>query len=331
MVWQTPIEKIGEIHFDLTNLCNAACPECSRTLNPESIQTPSVLNFDYFDKWFKKEQLKDLAKINLCGTYGDPLTHPKLFDIIEFFSSNFYKVPRINIATNGGLKNVNVWKKLATYNNVQVCFGIDGLQDTNEIYRKNVNWNKLQTNFRAYIDNGGYAIWQFIVFPWNEHQINEVKQYSKDWGFKALKFIRSHRNDNADYSKKTFKDKTNKQLVIAGQQIKCEVQNYLFPSIYILNNGLVYPCCFLGAQHLNEKTRTVDNGFETKLSDWYTLSGGQQTLSLYNNSLYDILNGDFFTILQESFTQTGPLGACGICERTCKKKVDRDNTDVTLY
>ena len=33
----------------------------------------------------------------------------------------------------------------------RVVWGIDGLEDTTHLYRRNVKWDKLQENFRAYI------------------------------------------------------------------------------------------------------------------------------------------------------------------------------------
>ena len=76
-------------------------------------------------------------------------------------------------------------------------FGIDGLEDTNHIYRRNVDWDRLQKNFRAYIKAGGDAGWQFIVFPWNEHQIEEARQRSLDEGFATFALVQTVRNTGA--------------------------------------------------------------------------------------------------------------------------------------
>ena len=55
----------------------------------------------------------------------------------------------------------------------------------------------LQKNFRAYIKAGGDAGWQFIVFPWNEHQIEEARQRSLDEGFATFSLVQTVRNTGA--------------------------------------------------------------------------------------------------------------------------------------
>ena len=32
---------------------------------------------------------------------------------------------------------------------------------------------------RAFIDGGGRAIWKFVTFKWNEHQVEQAKRISR--------------------------------------------------------------------------------------------------------------------------------------------------------
>ena len=57
----------------------------------------------------------------------------------------------------------------------KVIFAIDGLEDTNHLYRVNTNFNKIMENAKAFINAGGIARWDFIAFAHNEHQIEEAK------------------------------------------------------------------------------------------------------------------------------------------------------------
>ena len=57
--------------------------------------------------------------------------------------------------------------------NGRVDFNIDGLQDTNHVYRKNTNFEKIIDNASAYIRMGGIAEWNYIVFKHNQHQIDK--------------------------------------------------------------------------------------------------------------------------------------------------------------
>ena len=62
-------------------------------------------------------------------------------------------------------------------------FSIDGLEDTNHIYRRNVNWKKLMGNAQAYIDAGGVARWEYLIFKHNEHQLVLAEQTASAMGF----------------------------------------------------------------------------------------------------------------------------------------------------
>ena len=64
---------------------------------------------------------------------------------------------------------------------ISVFFGIDGIdQKSLERYRIGSNFKKVQENFRAFINAGGKATWQFIVFEHNEHLIKDAKGMAKE-------------------------------------------------------------------------------------------------------------------------------------------------------
>ena len=78
----------------------------------------------------------------------------------------------IEVVTNGSIKKANWWAELALKANV--VFSIDGLEDTNHIYRVGAQWDKIMANAEAFIAAGGNATWQYIVFRWNAHQEEDV-------------------------------------------------------------------------------------------------------------------------------------------------------------
>ena len=54
---------------------------------------------------------------------------------------------KITVHTNGGIRPPKWWSDLAkTYNNLSVVFSIDGLEDTNHIYRRKVVWGRVMEN-----------------------------------------------------------------------------------------------------------------------------------------------------------------------------------------
>ena len=61
-----------------------------------------------------------------------------------------------------------------------VKFAVDGLEDTNHLYRRKVNWGKVWANMTAYSQAGGFGIWNFIIFKHNEHQIDQALKKAKE-------------------------------------------------------------------------------------------------------------------------------------------------------
>ena len=158
------------------------------------------ITFDEFKSWFNKDDWQKLKLIDFCGNYDEPTTNPDLLKIIDWILSAdlFPKDLVVNIATNGGTRSTEFWKDMGNlcekyrtgreHSRLRVVWGIDGLEDTNHIYRINVKWDKLQENFRAFLSSGGYGYWQFIYFNHNKHQEKEVNQRSIDEGFVGMKW-----------------------------------------------------------------------------------------------------------------------------------------------
>jgi len=179
------LDSINALHLELTNACNAGCPQCGRYIDgsPRNIHTTSI-SLEDFKQWFDAAFLQKITNVLLCGNQGDPILCKDLIPIVRYISECSPNVV-INIATNGGVRNAAFWSELGSVlpNNSTVIFGIDGLQDTNHLYRRNVDWHRLMTNVSAFIAAGGRAKWQFILFKHNEHQVDVAKQLASDLGF----------------------------------------------------------------------------------------------------------------------------------------------------
>jgi hypothetical protein len=146
--------------------------------------------------------------------------------------------------TNGAIQSTFFWHALGLlFNQPQdyCVFSIDGLEDTNHVYRKNVNWEKLMSNVQAYIAAGGSAHWDMLVYKHNQHQVDACEQLARDMGFKWFR---------AKVSKRGFTDRLEfpigwQQPTVKSGPIKCHVLNE--KSVYIDAQGRVSACCWLGA------------------------------------------------------------------------------------
>jgi MoaA/NifB/PqqE/SkfB family radical SAM enzyme len=181
---------INHLHIELTNRCNAACPMCMRFHQSSPLLRPDLelgeISLEQFTSWFSPEFFKKIILVLFCGVHGDPCIAKDTLEITEYIvNSN----PNTNILfnTNGGMRNPEWWSKLGSLlkNNKDnwVTFSIDGLEDTNHLYRRNVKWDKVMANAKAFIAAGGRAHWDFLIFKHNEHQIDEARQLATEMGF----------------------------------------------------------------------------------------------------------------------------------------------------
>ena len=183
---------IDEYQLEITTYCNAACPQCPRNNNGSGINPYLKLEHlprDVIDRAFPAKLCGRLRQIFFCGSYGDPILHPDFLDILRDFRR---KCPTLwlYIHTNGGAHNIEYWTELAEIigGYGQVDFNIDGLKDTNPLYRRNTDFDKIIANAKAYIGSGGRAVWNYIVFKHNQHQVDQARALSKDIGFVDFKY-----------------------------------------------------------------------------------------------------------------------------------------------
>ena len=259
------------IHVEASTYCNARCPLCPRSLygfKVEGVYPEVHLSIDKFQECLLK--LPNRTYVYFNGNLGDPMMNPNILELANMTNC------RTSITTNGSIGTQNTWQSLAK-NNVEVVFSIDGLEDTNHLYRQDVEWNKLMDRVKWFIDAGGIAQWKFIPFKHNVHQQKQAKKLSKQLGF--ADFIAEDHGRNygpalnkegkithwilpadgsrqptpydvpggIDRYKKTHENFFPEQKVY---EIDCEHENSkVIPgksSVYIDARGRLGPCCYQG-------------------------------------------------------------------------------------
>jgi len=183
-------KEIDTVEFDLNTVCNSYCPPCHRytVQDGELYHNPYVklgvnLELDVIEKVFSNDRLSDDCFVDLVGLVGEPIAHPNFMEIIDIIYKHRPNAA-INLHTNGGLRTEKMFYDLGKKFNKHswIKFSLDGLEDTNGIYRIGVDYNKVVANMRAFIDGGGRAIWKFVTFKWNEHQVEQAKALSEEYG-----------------------------------------------------------------------------------------------------------------------------------------------------
>jgi MoaA/NifB/PqqE/SkfB family radical SAM enzyme len=180
-------DTIDEYQLEITTYCNAACPQCPRN-NSGSGVNPYLplkhLSRSSIDSAFTLDLCDRLRQIFFCGSYGDPIMHPEFLQILRDFRKKSTTL-WLYVHTNGSAHNMDYWQEMASIIGPygQVDFNIDGLDDTNHLYRRNTNFDKIIANAQAFISNGGRAVWNFIVFEHNQHQVEAARQLSQSLKF----------------------------------------------------------------------------------------------------------------------------------------------------
>lgn len=190
-------EDIKTVHLEVTDRCNAACPMCARNINggEDNPQLPDVeLTLEDVKKIFLPEFISQLDRMYMCGNFGDPIVAKDTLEIFQYFRENNSRMT-LSLHTNGSAKSIKWWKELAGVLGTRgyVVFSIDGLEDTNHLYRQNTVFSKIMENAKSFIDAGGRARWDYIVFAHNEHQVEQSEILAKEMGFEKFQFKKSAR------------------------------------------------------------------------------------------------------------------------------------------
>jgi MoaA/NifB/PqqE/SkfB family radical SAM enzyme len=350
--------NVSEYQIEITSYCNAACPQCPRNnlgtgINPYMPLThlPRVT----IDQAFDAELCQRLRQVFFCGSYGDPIMHPDFLEILRDFRS---KSPRLwlYIHTNGGVHEPEYWAEIARIMNGygQIDFGIDGLEDTLHLYRKNVKYNNVIANAQAFIQAGGRAQWNFIVFQHNEHQVKQVEQLGRDMGFHNVLIRRTGRFLNhatmteidswpvagADYVLAPPDDEQYRnhsmQLLPGLKQQYHNIKEYFDTTpiqcdalmgrkVAVNAEGVVLPCNFFNHNLYDARFRDGSMPGANPLS---TVDGknqvrefleryGLDNLNIHRQSLQEIFANQFWHDLVASFNNSNRLFECAM---TCGKK-----------
>lgn len=236
------------LHLEPTTVCQAACPQCDRE-NPELYTScnQSELTLDDIKRLVSDKFIKQLNKMFMCGNFGEPAAAKQCLDIFRHFKEINPNIV-IGLNTNGGVRNPNWWKQLGEIMNGTydyTVFSIDGLEDTNHIYRRNVSWKKVMENAQAFIDAGGSAHWDMLIFEHNQHQVEQAKQLADNMGFSWFRSKVSKRffttpikflNPPVGYNMPNVENPNN---------IDCFALNE--NSLFLAANGEFLPCCFIGS------------------------------------------------------------------------------------
>ena len=248
------LDNVKEIHIEPTSLCNAECPMCARNINGKGLNphiTLRSLDVKWFEGNLQADKVKKLNKVFFCGRVGDPAATPELLEIITYLKKANPNLI-IGVNTNGGLKNPSWWTKLGNLltGPLDYCvFSIDGLEDTNHLYRRNVRWSKVMSNAQAFISTGASAHWDMLIFAHNKHQIGDARDMADSMNFTWFRTKETDRWDNytSDLGIHPPRHFTPPSY---ASKISCEKDRD--GSVFLDYIGQYWPCCYMAEAYLNK-------------------------------------------------------------------------------
>lgn len=244
-------------HIEPSGKCTLECPSCDRThfYNRFKKRETSDINIDHLYNFLKDHKT---PLVQFCGNNGDPIYHKdfhRLCKTIKKLGSS------LHIITNGSFKTKKWWEKLKEILDLNdtLTFSIDGLEDTNHLYRVNADWSSIMTAVNVCNNPKKFkTVWKFIPFKHNQHQIDQARTLSEKLGFDSFRLEFSDRwwdeslmpnnkfvDSNYRHQKEVIKDQTRQQ----GKTIKPKcLDQHGNPKkmLYIDCNGNFYPCCWTG-------------------------------------------------------------------------------------
>ena len=321
---------IKKYELEITANCNAECPLCTRTIAHMPLRNNSEISLKEIKRIFSSKSSIQGKHFALCGVLGDAIVHPNCFEICEYFCSNGGTV---SISTNGGYNNEKWWAKLGKLKNLNCTFAVDGFENTNHIYRVNVNWKTLLRNMKAFVEAGGNGSWSYIPFAHNEDDYDKAKELAQELGLIFIKrtsgrnvfSTRMHKSkkmeeqvnlreskklphNNLDQLKKIVKplhiDKEAINKIV--NTITCQHyydKDHIGSTAFIASDLTLWPCCYLYDQSLKnyrQVTKTNDKTFN----------------SLLVQSIDDILKKEFYQTLKERWYASHP-DYLRRCIKTC--------------
>ena len=327
-------DNLTHIMAEMTDYCNAACPMCNRydwDLNlVKNVTNSNHTTLDFVKTRIGEKIIKQLHQWVCQGTYGDAIMNPETIQIFEYLKQVNPNIG-ISMITNGGARNEDFWTKMAQLK-VRVMFSIDGLSDTNHLYRRNVKWEKLMSNVKAFISAGGKADWKYIVFKHNQHQIETAKALSETLGFssfgwqysdrwKESNWITGETHDIKEWPVDDYylqkPDSQEDKIYHEGtvqvyeeeqfnykDKIVCQMAMDQSYEIYIRANGNVQPCCMLGDLDVHEAKNLISD---------------PKKININHTNLVEILNSDFFQRLDNGINN-GSKDRLKNCFYTCRVK-----------
>lgn len=187
-------QKLCRPNIDASHRCVFRCPQCIR--QKTSSQEQIKRSFDLEEEQFKKILDYYDYGITFCGQISDPIYHPKFLNLLKMCDG---QRKAVRIATVGSGKSDAWWEEAYSYGVGENAwyFGVDGIDEKSELYRVGSKFSDVWNRMKQGRDAGHVIVWQYIIFGYNEHEVDRAIEIAEEEDF-ALLLVNTNRGFNPD-------------------------------------------------------------------------------------------------------------------------------------
>tara|TARA_B100002019_G_scaffold89303_1_gene77257 strand:- start:2369 stop:2989 length:621 start_codon:yes stop_codon:yes gene_type:complete len=165
--------RFPKINLDITHRCTLQCQRCNRAIfAARGLKVPGE---DMTMENFKKI-IDYFEEVYFCGQISDPIFHPQFIEFLKLLKG------RKTVIHTAASHKKEEWYKKAFEANTDAywTFGIDGLPKDSHKYRKNQDGEHLFKMACMAAKMGLLVKWQYLIFSYNENDIEEARKMAKD-------------------------------------------------------------------------------------------------------------------------------------------------------
>ena len=303
------------LQIETTSRCTLKCPACSRTWWNQTLKKGipiSDIDIEMLYKFLDCEKGREIKMLDLRGDWGDCIYYPKLFDFID----KFRKEKNFTICTNGAWQTEKFWNRLSAIlvEGDVVEFSIDGLEDTNHLYRRNSDWKSLMLALRIIKNSKARMVWKTRVFKFNQNILPEMKKTAEDLGAEFSHEITHRFGDESLRPTENFVDEdwTYKPDRTVNKIVpRCKrIDEYNYPSVSYYN--MFFPCGWFCAPQVLYKSELWKNREKWMIKDTTLDEMWENVVLPWAKNIED-----------------NPAKASILCQTKCNASLQDRNTAVT--
>ena len=244
------------LHLELTTRCILECPACARTFFSKKLNRPVPkidLDTDLLNKFLDCDSGRQIEKFHFESNHGDAIYLPGFIEFLQHWRGS----KTFNIVTNGSRMKLDFWNKLASVltEKESITFSIDGLEDTNPLYRINSDWSSIIAGLDIMVKHGVPVTWKTVIFSHNQHQLKDIETFAYQHGASKFELVKSHRfgdesmQPDQSYVLVERLYQNSKDSPVTSPQ--CDQGSQL----YISSDGYCWPCCWITSYYTLHTTQ----------------------------------------------------------------------------